>query len=193
MTQVRAAAAGVRDDRVVAIRRQQVDHRAGRASAPARARRCARAAIRSTAAPAACRPAAVGEQDVGRVAIECREDQILHAAGQQRDAIAAPPSRALRAARSARSENAGAIRGACGSSRRERRRQQPHQPRAAHQRFQPAALIETAAAVPAARSARGRMKRNPGVSARQNDRASSGVDVRALDLAARRLEAARRS
>ena len=53
--EVRPASAGVADDRVVALRRQQVDHPSRKLAGSCPGRRCARAASRSTAAAAASR------------------------------------------------------------------------------------------------------------------------------------------
>ena len=85
--QVRAASAGVADDRVVALRRQQVDHPAGQL---ARAVQVAVVRVQRAAARLERRrldDAAVGQQHIGRITIHVRIDEILHAARQQRHSI----------------------------------------------------------------------------------------------------------
>ena len=86
--QVRSAAAGVRDDRIVAVRREEIDHPAR--LLPGQIQLAVVGVQRSAARLRRWRldAAAVGQQHIRRVAVDVGEDQILDAAGQKRDAIA---------------------------------------------------------------------------------------------------------
>ena len=87
--------------------------------------------------------AAVGQQHVRGVAIDVGKHQILHAAGQQRDAVARRAARLLARRDQRIRERAAPSRGACGSSRRRSAGSSRVRPSRRTSASRPAALIDT--------------------------------------------------
>ena len=86
--QVGPAATGIGDDRVIARWREQIDHPAGEGRGEGR---FAIVAVQRSAARLDRRGvdlAAIGEENVGGVAVDVAENQILNATGEQSDAMA---------------------------------------------------------------------------------------------------------
>ena len=181
------AAAGVADDGVERLRREEVDH------PPREQLRGLRLAVVGVQRPAAGlhgrghHLAAIGEEHVGRVAVDLREDEVLHAAREQGDAVT-DDGRPLHGTDERRREPRGDDR-ALGLEAPEIPGQQADEPEAAGGRLDAEPLDPAERAAGEAQQARAQEEAAEGDRAPEAGRQGPGRSGR-LDLGARRLDEA---